>query len=237
MAKLQVILNDKMIEEFRLTRGRISIGRRRNSDVMLDSPVVSGDHAIVERIGSVVYLEDRDSTNGTRRNGKKVKREPLRYGDEIGIGRYILRYVDDDAPAQPGFEKTLMMTEVRMGGNHVDTRPVLADPSSTQKLIAKKGAQSPLGVFSVLNGPNAGRELVLNKELTTLGKPGVQVAVVVRQTSGYLLGKKPDIDGPKLNGQPVAAQPTQLKVGDKVELLGVTMIFALQGQQNSALGR
>lgn len=236
MAKLQVILNGKMVEEFRLTRGRVSIGRRRNSDIMLDSPVVSGDHALIERIGSVVYLEDRESTNGTRRNGKKVKREPLHYGDEIGIGRYTLRYVNDDAPAQPGFEKTLMMTEIRMGGNHVDTRPVVEDPHVVKAIEAKKAAQTPLGVLSFMSGSNAGRELVLNKAVTTLGKAGLEVAVVARQAKGYFISSMEGTPGPRLNGQVISSCPQALKAGDKVDLLGVTMVFSLQNAKSTKTG-
>src|SRR5476649_1712754 len=125
MAKLQVMLDGTVVEEIRLTRGRVTIGRRRNSDILLDSPAVSGDHALIERIGRDVYLEDRDSTNGTKLNGKPVRRHKLRYGDKFSIARYTLHYCDDDAPAQPGFEHTLMMKEVRSGGGQVDTRPVV----------------------------------------------------------------------------------------------------------------
>ena len=52
MAKLQITLDGELLDEYRLTRGRVTIGRRRNCDIVLDSPVVSGDHALIERIGT-----------------------------------------------------------------------------------------------------------------------------------------------------------------------------------------
>jgi hypothetical protein len=36
-------------------------------------------------------------------------------------------------------------------------------------------------------GPNAGKELELTKTLTTLGKPGMQVAVIARRPHGYFI--------------------------------------------------
>src|SRR5438067_8073222 len=45
----------------------------------------------------------------------------------------------------------------------------------------------PLGAIQLLSGGNAGRELELTKPLTTLGKPGVQVAVLTRRPQGYFI--------------------------------------------------
>ncbi|MDR3411167.1 MAG: FHA domain-containing protein [Formivibrio sp.] len=225
MAKLQVILDGSVVDEFRLTRGRITIGRRKNSDIFLDSPVVSGDHALIERIGRDVYLEDRDSTNGTKLNGKPVRRQKLRFGDEIRIARYTLHYCDDDAPAQPGFEHTLMMKEVRSGGGRVDTRPVVDAPTAVRNPPPVLG---PLGVLSVLTGGNAGREITLIKSVTTLGKAGMQVAVVTRKQEGYFLSLVEGTQSPRVNGQEVGTQPRALQVGDQIEFMGVHMMFRHQ---------
>lgn len=222
MAKLQVILDGAVIDEFRLTRGRITIGRRRYSDILLDNPAVSGDHALIERIGRDVYLEDRDSTNGTKLNGKPVRRQVLRFGDEIGIAHYALRYCNDDAPAQPGFEHTLMMKEIRPGGGRVDTRPQAEAAGASRNPASILG---PLGVLHVLTGSNAGRQLKLVKNLTTLGKAGTQVAVVTRRAEGYFLSHVEGAQCPKVNGREIGAKPCALQAGDQIEFMGVSMIF------------
>lgn len=227
MAKLQVILDGRIIDEFRLTRGRISIGRRRHCDIMLDNPAVSGDHALVERIGRDMYLEDRDSTNGTRLNGKSVRRQLLRLGDEIGIATYILRYVSDEAPSQDGFEKTLMVTENNPGGGKVDTRALQARVKAPAR-GAHSGASvlCPLGVLRIMSGPGSGKELVLAKNLTTLGKVGVQVAVVTRRPQGYYLAHVEGENTLKVNGREMGAGPQSLTEGDLIEFMGVRMAFA-----------
>jgi len=44
-----------------------------------------------------------------------------------------------------------------------------------------------LGNVQVLSGPGTGEQLVLNKALTTLGKPAVGVAVITRRPHGYFI--------------------------------------------------
>lgn len=222
MAKLQITLDGELLDEYRLTRGRVTIGRRRNCDIVLDSPVVSGDHALIERIGTDVYLEDRESTNGTRLNGKPARRHKLRIGDEIAIGRYRLRYCDDAASVQPSFEHTLMMTEVRSGGGQVDTRPPLADPQPAARRI-----HPAAGVLRILTGAQAGHELTLAKNITTLGKPGLQVASISRRPQGYYLSHIEGAQRPRINDVEIGAAPHKLKDGDRIEFLGASMRFSL----------
>jgi pSer/pThr/pTyr-binding forkhead associated (FHA) protein len=69
--------------------------------------------------------------------------------------------------------------------------------------------------------------LVLNKALTTLGKPGVQVAVITRRPHGYFVTHVEGASHPVVNGQPVGAQAYELKDHDVIELAGVKMEFFL----------
>lgn len=232
MAKLQVILNGQVLDEYRLTRGRVSIGRRRHSDILLDHQAVSGDHAVVERIGRDMYLEDRESTNGTKLNGKRIRRQLLRLGDEISVANYILRYVSDEAAQQDDCEKTLMVTENNPGGGKVDTRAVQSDMKQPEnKPFVGSGVLCPLGVLRVLSGARAGKELVLAKNLTTLGKVGVQVAIVTRRPQGYYLAHVEGDNTLKVNGRDMVSGPQRLTEGDQIEFMGVRMVFARKNEE------
>jgi pSer/pThr/pTyr-binding forkhead associated (FHA) protein len=95
------------------------------------------------------------------------------------------------------------------------------DPSSAPSAL-------PLAKLQVLSGAFAGRELELTKALTTLGRPGVQVAAITRRAEGYYIvhvesGK--DDDFPLVNGQPIGAQARKLTDNDVVQLAGVKMGF------------
>ncbi len=86
----------------------------------------------------------------------------------------------------------------------------------------------PLAKLQVLSGAFAGRELELTKALTTLGRPGVQVAAITRRAEGYYIvhvesGKEDDF--PLVNGKPIGAQARKLSDNDVVQLAGVKMGF------------
>ena len=95
------------------------------------------------------------------------------------------------------------------------------DPSNAPNAL-------PLAKLQVLSGSFAGRELELTKALTTLGRPGVQVAAVTRRAEGYFIvhvesGEEGDY--PLVNGQPIGAQARKLNDNDVVQLAGVKMGF------------
>ncbi|MDH4074181.1 MAG: FHA domain-containing protein, partial [Gammaproteobacteria bacterium] len=82
----------------------------------------------------------------------------------------------------------------------------------------------PLAKLQVLSGAFAGRELELTKALTTLGRPGVQVAAITRRAEGYyIVHVESGEDGnyPLVNGQPIGAQARKLNDNDVVQLAGV----------------
>ncbi len=89
-------------------------------------------------------------------------------------------------------------------------------------------AALPLAKLQVLSGAFAGRELELTKALTTLGRPGVQVAAITRRAEGYYVvhvesGEEGDY--PLVNGQPIGAQARKLTDNDVLQLAGVKMGF------------
>ena len=79
-----------------------------------------------------------------------------------------------------------------------------------------------------MSGGNAGRELELTKPLTTLGKPGVQVAVLTRRPQGYFITHVEGVKRPTVNGQEIGAAPHSLKDHDVIELAGIKMEFFLK---------
>ncbi|QID18759.1 FHA domain-containing protein [Nitrogeniibacter mangrovi] len=88
--------------------------------------------------------------------------------------------------------------------------------------------EGPLGVIQVLSGPNVGRELELKKSLTTLGKPGMQVAVITRRPHGYFITHVEGSTFPVVNGQTLDAQAHHLGDHDIIEIAGVKMEFFLR---------
>ena len=84
------------------------------------------------------------------------------------------------------------------------------------------------GAIQILTGANAGKEMELTKNLTTLGKPGVQVAVITRRPHGYFITHVEGANFPVVNGTTLDTHPRELKDHDVIELAGVKMEFFLK---------
>ncbi|MEI7432457.1 MAG: hypothetical protein WCL27_18570, partial [Betaproteobacteria bacterium] len=104
----------------------------------------------------------------------------------------------------------------------------LAETSVNRALSQPSAPAAALGVIQLLNGANAGRELELTKTLTTLGKPGVQVAVIAKRPQGYFITHVEGAQFPVINGQTIDAQAKQLKDHDVIEIAGIKMEFFLK---------
>ena len=66
---------------------RVTIGRTEENDIVLDHPLVSRYHALIEKMGTRFRLKDLNSTNGVFVNGVRIHNESwLTDGDTITIG-------------------------------------------------------------------------------------------------------------------------------------------------------
>ena len=108
-----------------------------------------------------------------------------------------------------------------------------APAKSAQPAVAapalQAGAPKQVAVVQILTGPNAGKELELVKNLTTLGKPGMQVAVLTRRPHGFFITHVEGEHFPLVNGQALTNQAHQLNEHDVIELAGVKMEFYFKG--------
>ena len=105
-------------------------------------------------------------------------------------------------------------------------QPAQSIPAHPAPAAAPK---QPVGTIQLLSGANAGRELALLKPLTTLGKPGIQVAVFTRRPHGYFITHVEGAQQPAVNGQSIGNAPHALKDHDVIELAGVKMEFFFKG--------
>jgi pSer/pThr/pTyr-binding forkhead associated (FHA) protein len=106
--------------------------------------------------------------------------------------------------------------------------PAPAAAAAAAPAPANRAGGQPLGAIQLLSGGNAGKELELTKPLTTLGKPGVQVAVLTRRPQGYFITHVEGAKRPSVNGQEIGAAPHSLKDHDVIELAGIKMEFFLK---------
>jgi pSer/pThr/pTyr-binding forkhead associated (FHA) protein len=258
MARLILSLDGQTLAEYNMTKERYTVGRLPDNDIRIDNAAVSGHHSLLINILNDSFLEDLNSTNGTYVNGKLIKKHALQHGDVITVGHHQLRYVDDQTQQAPEdeFEKTMVISQpsaqmekqVAQATRAADAaaaaaaeppRPSPADvakprrpfaPTATQDVDEGAAPALPLAKLQVLSGTFAGRELELVKTLTTLGRPGVQVAAITRRAEGYYIvhvesGKTEGF--PLVNGMAIGAQARKLQDNDVIQLAGVKMGFFL----------
>ena len=150
----------------------------------------------------------------------------------ITVGHHQLRFVEDDEQ-QDEFEKTMVIQpsarpveKLRTAADAADHAGGIGATGRTRALT--EAAALKKAKLQVLSGAFAGREVELVKALTTLGRPGVQVAAITRRAEAFYIvhvdsGKENDF--PLLNGTPIGAQATRLNDNDVIQLAGVKMGF------------
>lgn len=183
-----------------------TIGRRGFNDVVVAHQSVSGEHAQIRREGDCYFIEDLHSTNGTFVNGEFIKRHLLKNGDKVELGGCVLRFRTDDASET---------------ATAAARRPDTGPPTTTTTMPLALGAQPAM--VKVLNGEAAGREVMLTKVVTTIGKPGVQLASVARRPAGFILTHLQGPVRPSVNGVPMVQDSQVIRSGDVIDLAGTQM--------------
>ena len=241
MAKVILSLEGSVIREMNLDKERVTIGRKPQNDIQIENLAVSSEHARIVTILNDSFLEDLGSTNGTLVNGNPIKKHILQNNDVIEIGKYTLKYVSDASAGQTSaedFERTMVL---RMPGAaprpvapvRTDTvtkmaaapTPAAAPAPAPAAALSPQAAAGQQACIQILSGPGVGRELALTKNLTTLGKPGVQVAVITKRPQGYFITHVEGANYPILNSVKLDAQAHALNNHDLIEIAGVKMEF------------
>lgn len=243
MPKLILSMDGLVLKEIALDKERLTIGRKPHNDIQIDNLAISGEHAVITTLLNDAFLEDRNSTNGTYVNGQPVKKHVLQPNDVIELGKYRLRFIPEEVQSS-GLEPSEMIdtqalkplvtpAEVDMGAamsRSVGSNTQILSPDMKASVVSLtgQGVSSQLGVVQILSGTNAGRELELSKSLTTLGKPGKQVAVITRRPHGYYITHVEGATFPLLNGKEIDAQAHRLNEHDVIDIAGVKMEFFLR---------
>ncbi|PND38663.1 FHA domain-containing protein [Paucibacter aquatile] len=214
MGKLVVSLDGVVIKDVQITKDKTTLGRRPYNDIVIDNLAVSGEHAVLQMVGADVFIEDLNSTNGTYINGKAIKKQLLANNDIVEIGKYKIKFLLEDSG---DYEKTMIL------------KPGSGAPSgfglpSNFGSLPSASAAAP-ATIRVLTGAAAGREVSLTKVVTTVGKPGVQVASITKRPSGYVFAHVEGAARPNVNGVPLTSESVALKSGDVIELAGTQMQF------------
>jgi pSer/pThr/pTyr-binding forkhead associated (FHA) protein len=229
MAKIIVTLNGLIQQDVALVKPRLSIGRRHGNDLRLDQLTVSGNHASIDITSTGTFILDLGSTNGTLVNGQPITMHMLQHEDVIAIGKYRIRFVSAEKKSDPVplvSADAVNNRTINRAINHTINHTINSGVNASESRATQD--ESPVsGKIRVLNGCNAGRELLLIKPVTTLGTPGGLIVTLTREPQHYVLTQVEGGSSPQINDQALAGKSCQLNDGDVIDLLGTKMAFSL----------
>jgi pSer/pThr/pTyr-binding forkhead associated (FHA) protein len=228
-AAVVTILNDSFLEDLDSTNGLEVNGKPTKKHFLQNNDVIE--------IGKykLKYITDQ-ITQTTPEDFERtmVLRAPVKHTAAVpGASKAgeTQSFMAATAGSKPAIE-----TAERTGKFESHQPRVAAQPATpakpAQPAVSASGAAAgvqKVAVVQVLTGPNAGKELELVKNLTTLGKPGLQVAVLTRRPHGYFITHVEGENFPLVNGQSLTNQAHQLNEHDVIELAGIKMEFYFKG--------
>lgn len=225
MAKLILSENMRVLDEFPLDRDCITIGRRGDNDIQIDDRAVSGYHCQILTVLNDSFLEDLQSTNGTYVNSKRITKHALRNGDIIILGTHQLQYENELANAEDDerYDRTMVIRSTLAPQSPSAEHAPGVGESNDDKSGAPRRAH-----LKILNGTNKDKLFPLTRAMTTLGKPGQQVAAITRRGDKYvIIGVEADTENryPTVNDTPVSTRSIALNEGDIIQLNGIRMVF------------
>src|SRR5262245_24577395 len=124
MARFLLQFDGAVIKEIP-AKNELTVGRKADNDIVIESPAVSGHHCKIFREGDTFFIEDLHSTNGVFLNRKKIIKSGLQNDDLIGIGKHALKFIDEapsasvetpaEKPAPPPVQKQEAIVRIVKG--------------------------------------------------------------------------------------------------------------------------
>jgi len=210
VSKLTLSFKDKVLKVYPLPDGEAIIGSDPSCLLHIDSLAVQPRHASVTTHGAQSILRNLDKGEGTLVNGKKL------------TGDHLLK---DDDVIRVGKHDLLFTLEAAVESSHPG---VLEGIAHEEELKLEPIRELKSGWLQLMSGQNVGKTISLSRNLTNLGTPGVQTAVIAKRSDGYFLSHLEGANPPTVGGVSIGDSTWHLQDGDVIQMGNVKMQFYLQ---------
>ncbi|MBT8371424.1 MAG: FHA domain-containing protein [Desulfobacterales bacterium] len=213
MPNLKLNFKDKSLGDYQLQKGRsITIGRRKNNDVVIDNLAVSSHHAKIDSVGDGFVLIDLKSKNGSFVNEQLINSHWLKQGDVINIGKHSLSFYYPEGEELPDDDSDEIDKTMVMDTSQYRSMMNKSKPKDT-KHLTKVSKNSTVGVLAYLTGGNG--EIKLTGKITKIGKDtssdiivkglliGGTAATISKRPDGFYLSYVGGLSKPKINEKTV----------------------------------
>jgi hypothetical protein len=240
-AAIITILNDSFIEDLGSTNGTMVNGKPVKKHFLQNNDVVEiGKHKLkyFNDAPTAATAADFEKTMIIRNPAKAAPPPPA--DKSLGDTQTNLKAMQPEALRPPPAPAPAAPQAQAPSASATHTSPPAPSPvqapgpsasathtSPPPPAPAAAGGATPLreAAIQVLSGAAAGRTLDLTKNLTTIGKPGLQVAVITKRPNGYFITHVEGATYPTLNGASLGGQAHPLGDHDLIEIAGVKMEF------------
>jgi pSer/pThr/pTyr-binding forkhead associated (FHA) protein len=218
MPEIVVKFNDKVIERVVTEKKRVTIGRTKDNDIVLENRGVSRKHAQIEFNDGSAIVIDNESLNGTFVNNRRVSEELLRDSDIITIGKYALEFhTEADRPDPASQMDGTMILKTKQ------QQQLMENDRIEREIVTRAGCSVLLGLENTEVA-----EFKIERDVTTIGKAkfvhvrargfmisGIQ-AKIVKEGENYFLVNLGRSGKTRVNGETV--DRVQLKNSDIIQV-------------------
>lgn len=225
-AAIITILNDSFIEDLNSTNGTLVNGKPIKKHFLQNNDVIEiGKHKLKYFNDAPVQASEQDFEKTMIIRKPPTLTAALSPG--LGAGSGAAASSSGGIAANLSGSMSDTQTNMKPLGMGVPAMPA-PRPTTPAAPLAPSAMPGPAvreAAIQVLSGAAAGRTLDLTKNLTTIGKPGVQVAVITRRPNGFFITHVEGANFPTINGSVLGGQAQQLGDHDLIEIAGVKMEF------------
>lgn len=204
---------DTAIGEYLLQKGlSLTIGRRKNNDVVIENLAVSGHHAKIDSVNDEFVLIDLQSKNGSFVNEKIINTHWLKNGDIINIGKHslVFNYTDDEQIPDDDsdkIEKTMIMDT-----SQYRSMVKKSEPDGAKPFLGNDHIHCLAG-FVFLTGGRG--KINLSKRVTRIGKHpesdivikglwvGQTAVTISKRPDGFYISYVSGMSKPKINDKTI----------------------------------
>lgn len=201
MSKLSVIFKDRILSQYQLNKEKtFSIGNQQSCDLFIDSLIFKPIHAtIYTENNKFTFALNHEEGAEAQLNRKEINKPfILKDGDNIEVGKYIIRFVE----------------EVEL--NHRDSVPTPFE--SIQKTKRTFWLQ-------FLNGKNVGKSIPIKQTIANIGKAGTARVALTKKEEDYYVSHLDGINDARVNQKPIGEQEVLLQNNSTLEMGQIKMLF------------
>ena len=209
MAKLTLSFKDKVLKVYYVEPGELVIGSDPSCQIHIDSLALQPRHASITTENRKSVVRDLGTAEGTFVDDKKLENpHQLKHDEVIRVGKHTLLYTTEPAD------------------EFSDELPSPIDPDSNELKLAPKSAPKHAWL-QLMNGANVGKTISLTRNMTNIGKAGVQTAVITRRDEGFFISHLEGERPPQVDGQPIGDKSWKLEDGNIIQIGNIKMQFTL----------